>query len=202
MRPHHVVLDAGCGTMSRAAVRGSCRTAVGVDADERISSNPGVDTLVRGALSRLPFRDNTFDLVISWMVVEHLDKPQACFTEFRRVCKDDALVVLVTPNLLHYTNLMVALTPFWFHELFIRHTAGRPVVSFTTRYRANTPKKLAKMMEREGFTTVEVRCIDVVPPYLDWLTPLYAAGLIYHRAVNRFQKLFSFRNIIIGVFRR
>ena len=175
---------------------------VGVDADQQISGNPGVDVFVLADLGRLPFRDRTFDLVMSWMVVEHLDNPQACFAEFGRVCKDGALVVVATPNLLHYGILVTALTPHGFHKWFIRHILQDQGESFPTRYRANTPRKLAKMMESEGFTTVEVRCIDWGPTYLEWLTPAYAVGMIYHRVVNRFDKLSSFRPTIVGIFRR
>lgn len=202
VRPHHLVLDAGCGTITRAALRGSCRMVVGVDADERISGNPKLDVLLRGDLGRLPFQDKSFDAVMSWMVVEHLDNPQACFAEFARICKDGALIVLATPNLLHYENLVTALTPFGLHNWFMRHIFREQDESFPTRYRANTPMKLVKMMESEGFTTVEMRCIDSGPSYLDWLTPGYAVGLIYHRMVNRFDKLSSLRNIMIGIFRR
>ena len=174
---------------------------VGDDVDERISNTPGVDSLVIADLSKLPFRDKTFDVVMSLMVVEHLDDPQACFAEFGLVCKNGVLVVLATPHLLHYGPLMTALTPFGFHKWFRRHVLGSRGESFSTRYRANTPRKLAKMMKCAGFTTVEVRLIDSEPAYLSWLNSLYAAGLVYHRLVNRFDKLSCFRATIIGVFR-
>ena len=200
--PQHAVLDAGCGIRTVAAVRGCCRMVVGVDTDERSCSNPGVDMLVLADLDRLPFRENTFNVVMSHMVVEHLDNPQACFDEFGRVCKDGALVVILTPNLLHYICLITALTPYGFHKWFIRHALGVEGESHPTRYRANTPRKLVKMMESAGFTTLEVRCIDSRPAYLHWLTPLFAAGVVYHRLVTRFEKLSCFRSIMIGVFRR
>ena len=203
LRPDHLVLDAGCGAVTRATARGNCRMIVGVDADQRISSNPGVDELVIADLSRLPFRGNTFDVVMSWMVVEHLDNPQGCFAELSRVCRQGAVVIISTPNVLHYANLIVKVTPYALHEWFIKHfLAGEGGESCPTRYRVNTPGKLARSMESEGFTSVEMRCIDVGPQYLGWLAPFYAVGLVYHRLVNRFDKLSSFRGIIIGVFRR
>jgi len=199
--PYHSVLDAGCGRRARVVMRGRVSMVVGVDVSEQISSNLGIDVAVRADLSRLPFRNNTFDVIVSWMVVEHLDNPQACFAEFGRVCKDGGLVVLATPSLLHYAPLMTALTPFSLHEWCRRHVLGWKNKTSPTRYGANTPKKLVKMMQSEGFIAVEVRCIDPGLTYLVWLTPLYAAGLLYHRLVNRFEKLSSFRAIIIAAFR-
>jgi SAM-dependent methyltransferase len=175
---------------------------VGVDADEQISGNTKVDAFIHADLSRLPFRDSVFDVVTAKWVVEHFDNPEDCFMEFARICKDDAIVIYMTPNLLHYAYLLSVLTPFWFHKCFSRYVLGEKDKSFPTRYKVNTPKKMETMMRDAGFTAVEVRCTDSGPVYLGWLTPLYAAGLIYHRLVNHFDRLSPFRTTIIGVFRR
>jgi ubiquinone/menaquinone biosynthesis C-methylase UbiE len=202
LQPDHTVLDAGCGSIARVALRGKCRMVVGVDADEGIGDNPGVDLLVTADLSRLPFRDKAFDIVMSYEVVEHLTNPAACFLELHRVCKDGAIVVLATVNKLHYENFVVALTPYSFHEWYIKKVLGDKGVSYPTSNRANTPGRLRRMMERAGFTTIAVQCIDSGPIYLSWLTPLYAMGVVYHRLVNRFDKLSCFRGDIIGIFCR
>lgn len=215
LRPSQLVLVGGCGRKTRVEVRGDDRVVVGVDVDERVEYNPGVDVLIRADLSRLPFRDGVFDVIMSWMVIEHLDNPQACFTELARVCKDGAFVVLTTPNLLHYAVRIVASTPYRFQQWFIKYNVGGQNESeyadevlggegesFATRYRANTPGRLAKLMKKAGFSTVELRCIDPGPMHLSWLTPLYTLGLIYHRLVNKFEKLSSFRAQILGIFRR
>jgi len=203
LQANYYVLDVGCGRVTRAAIKGSCQMAVGVDADQRVCSNLGVDSIVHGNTSSLPFKDNTFDLAMSWMVVEHLDNPQECFAELRRVCKKDATVVVVTPNVFHYANLIVKLTPYRFHEWFTKHILkGSFEESFPTRYRANSPRRLAGMMRKAGFKVLEMRCIDEGPVYLDTLAPLYAVGLIYHRLVNCFTKLSFLRLTIFGVFAR
>ena len=202
LRSHHYVLDAGCGTASRAAAKGSCRMVVGVDCDRRIIGNPGVDSFVLACLDSLPFRDKTFDLIMSWMVVEHLNNPHQVFAEFSRVSKPGALVVLATPNLRHYATRITSLAPFCFQRWFLRYVLRGQCECFPTRYRANTPKKLAMMMESQGFTTAEVRCIDDGPAYLDWMTLAYAAALIYHRLVSHLGIFSYFRRVLIGVFQR
>ena len=202
IRPHHIVLNAGCGRRANIELKESCRIVVGTDIDTQIAENTGIDAAVRADLGKLPFRDKTFDLVISWWVIEHLDTPQNCFNEFARVCRDEGIVIQGTPNILNYAILVAASTPFWFHSWFRRSILGDKHGSYPTKYKANTPMKMKSMMTEAGFTSVEVHCLDSGPGYFRWLTPLYAVGLIYHRLISRFKWLAIFRDSIIGVFRR
>ncbi len=203
LKPSHVVLNAGCGTRPRAPVKGSCLAVVGVDVEG--GGNPGVDTFVHADLQKLPFKNKSFDMITCYETVEHLVNPEACFNEFSRICRDGAIAIIVTPNVLHYANFLIMITPYAFHEWFAKTFLGASryyTESFPTRYRANTPWKLKQMMEKSGFKTIEVRCIDGGPLHLQWFTPLYAVGLVYHRIVNRFKWLSFLRSDMIAIFRR
>lgn len=48
-----------------------------------------------------PFDDDSFDLVISFQVIEHVVDQQAYLTEIRRTCRDGGKVLIVTPNRNH-----------------------------------------------------------------------------------------------------
>ena len=50
---------------------------------------------------RLPFPDSSFDVVISFQVLEHIAAPRAFLAEARRVASPNAPVLLVTPNRNH-----------------------------------------------------------------------------------------------------
>lgn len=200
LRTDYKVLDIGCGASTKIAIKGKCREFIGVDFDQRVGSNPGVDKLVHADISSLPFADNTFDLAISSLVVEHLEEPEACFKEIGRVCKTGAILIIYTPNILHYANWIVKLTPYRIQRWFLKYIIVYKDEFFPTKYRANSPMKLAKMMRSAGFDTIEIRCIDDYPVHLDWCALFYAMGLIYHRLVNRFDKLSFLRWGIIGVF--
>jgi ubiquinone/menaquinone biosynthesis C-methylase UbiE len=52
---------------------------------------------------RLPFADESFDIVVSCETVEHLRDPQAALAEMARVCRSGGLLYLTTPN---YANAM------------------------------------------------------------------------------------------------
>lgn len=198
----HLVLDAGCGITTYANVKGKCKLIIGVDADTSVNRNRWIDGIIHGDLLQLPFPDNTFDIIISWTVLEHLDNPQACFREFARVCKPGGLMVHTTPNLWHYANFIIRATPYRFHKWFIRRIMGENDFPYPTRYKINTPQRLATIMKQSGFKPLEIRMVDTGPVYLGWLTPAYAVGLVYHRLVNYFHFLAQFRGFIIGVSER
>jgi ubiquinone/menaquinone biosynthesis C-methylase UbiE len=198
LRPDHTILDAGCGITTYAAAKGKCRMVIGVDADTHVTRNRHVDTIIHGDLTNLPFPDNTFDIVMSWTVLEHIDNPQSCLKELARVCKPGGLMVHTTPNLLHYANFLISATPYSFHKWFIQHIMGTNDFPYPTRYKINTPRQFKKLTRNNGFLPSEIRMVDTGPVYLHWLSPAYALGLIYHRIVNAFGFLAYFRAFMIG----
>ena len=51
--------------------------------------------------ARLPFDDSSFDIVISFQVLEHVQDPDDFVPEARRVVRDAGVVLIVTPNRNH-----------------------------------------------------------------------------------------------------
>src|SRR4051812_33768233 len=86
------VLDAGCGTAYGSAILGDAGATevVAVDIDGAAveaarASAPGGVTLETGDIRRLPYADASFDVVVCFEVVEHVDNPETVFDELRRV---------------------------------------------------------------------------------------------------------------------
>lgn len=50
-----------------------------------------------GSILELPFEDNSFDLVCAFDVVEHVMEDKLAVAELKRVCKNDAHVVITVP---------------------------------------------------------------------------------------------------------
>lgn len=100
LRPRSI-LDAGCGEgLSLGAVMEATRPdrAAGVDmlADSVrfAQANQPAASFLRGDVTRLPFADESFDVVMCCEVLEHLDDPAAAIAELRRVARR-ALVLSV-----------------------------------------------------------------------------------------------------------
>jgi 2-polyprenyl-3-methyl-5-hydroxy-6-metoxy-1,4-benzoquinol methylase len=118
------VLDVGCntgyGTLRFAQVAGR---VVGVDVSPRAieaarqRAPDGRPEFVLTSGFDLPFPDESFDLVTSFQVLEHVPDPQAFLRELARVARRGGMVILATPNAA--TRLYPGMTPwnrFHVHE--------------------------------------------------------------------------------------
>lgn len=93
------VLNLGCGSFDRHRLFDHFDEVVGFDIatpalEEGNGKFPAIE-FVRGDAERLPFADDSFDLVFTDQVIEHLPDPDASLSEIRRVA--DA-VILCVPN--------------------------------------------------------------------------------------------------------
>jgi glycosyltransferase involved in cell wall biosynthesis len=91
------VLDVGCGS---SVIIQSLNNAVGMDVSMgklRFLRRRGIE-LVRGSAFALPFRDSTFDCVISSQVIEHVPYDEVLFRELDRVLRPGGLLIIGTPD--------------------------------------------------------------------------------------------------------
>lgn len=97
------VLDVGCGegfTLKRLKAKKIGKVFKGVDLEKEAirlgrRENPKLDLNI-GDIYNLKFKDNSFDLVISTEVLEHLEKPSIALKELARVSKK--YILLSVPN--------------------------------------------------------------------------------------------------------
>lgn len=106
------VLDAGCGTgwFSREAqARGAAVTAldVGEELLAQVAKKAKVKTKV-GSVLKLPFKDGTFDIVMSNEVIEHVTDARKAIKEMSRVLKPGGLLVITTPNKAWHWSVSIA----------------------------------------------------------------------------------------------
>src|ERR1035437_3886429 len=97
------ILDVGCGegfTLNRLKEKGIGKKLEGIEylpaaIDLGKKTYPDIK-ITQGTIYELPYKDNSFDLVLCTEVLEHLDKPQDALKELVRVSK--RYLVISVPN--------------------------------------------------------------------------------------------------------
>jgi SAM-dependent methyltransferase len=100
------VLDASCGIGYGLEIlsKGGAAAVIGVDLDpEAISEARSrfgeyAVALVEADLRKLPFEDESFDAVVSFETIEHVEEPEGALAELRRVLRPDGVLVISSPN--------------------------------------------------------------------------------------------------------
>lgn len=84
-----IVLDLACGTgrYARLASQAGAHRVVGLDASQAMLVRAAIESRVRGDLTSLPFRDASFDVVISGLAIGHATSLEACLGEIARVLR-------------------------------------------------------------------------------------------------------------------
>jgi SAM-dependent methyltransferase len=200
LTPDTSLLDAGAGRGIQFPndYREHVAHAFGVDLDPAVGANESLDAGVVADLDRLPFRAESFDLVISKYVFEHLERPLTVMREIRRSMRTGGHLLIHTPNRWHYVALGATVTPTRFHAWYNAKRGREEADTFKTRYRANDESALQRLASRSGFRVVSIDLIETKPDYLVFHPALYRAGIAYERLVNRYEVLRRFRVQLIA----
>ncbi len=136
-------------------LRTSGATVVACDVDEAVKNHPCSDEQVVLDLGgSLPFEDNTFDLIVSDFVFEHLENPSETGMELLRITRPGGWICARTPNKWGYVALISKIVPNALHEKLLKKV--QPTRSsedvFRTVYRLNSPRSV-----RRHFPNCDVR---------------------------------------------
>src|SRR2546425_4802440 len=138
------VLDLGCGRGGVVELFWrEAKLAAGLDPDSPSLSEhraPGMP-VIRGVGERLPFIDESFDLIVCLWVLEHLQDPAAMLREVHRVLRPGGHFVFLTPNMrnpLMVANRIGRTLPSLQRRLVPRFYGREGAGTLPLRYRANT----------------------------------------------------------------
>ena len=199
-----VILDvgAGAGIVPQMNFKGHVARVCGVDPDPRVRENPYLDEGKEAFAENIPYPNESFDIVFSDNVLEHLANPSEVFVEIQRVLKPGGVFLIKTPNKRHYVPLVARLTPHAFHGFYNRLRGRRSEDTFPTLYRANSPKDLKRLADDARLELIDIQHIESRPEYLRISFLTYWFGILYERLTNRFQRLSGIRVLLIGIFRK
>ncbi|MFO7709661.1 MAG: class I SAM-dependent methyltransferase [Desulfobacterales bacterium] len=103
----HNMLDVGCGEGILISLVGDQVDRFGVDIFQDAPANVGSARYIRHDVSTgLPFPDATFDVVHSSELIEHLLDTESFLQECLRVLKPGGRLVVSTPNLHYWRNVI------------------------------------------------------------------------------------------------
>lgn len=178
---YSLVLDAGCGNgrdfkmyLSHAdkVIGVDFSTGMVREAKRKKENLNGkqVEVLV-GDVTQLPFKSNTFDLIVCSEVLEHVPNWERAIAEFYRLLKPDGELIISTPNKLSIYGLTRYLGRFLFGS---RHPYDRWKTYFEHR----------KVLRSARFKVVDVKGACYLPGDMSYYQP-------FRKIISLFLKWFS-----------
>lgn len=184
------VLDLGCGRGGVVELFWrQVRVAAGLDPDAPSLTEhraPGMP-VIRGVGERLPFVDESFDLIVSVWVLEHLRHPQDTFAEIRRVLRPHGHFVFVTPNMRNPLMLMNRLgkaLPGLQRRVVPRLYGREEADTFPVQYRANTLGAIRELGREAGLDVYDLRVVPD-PTYLALNGLMFRASVLSERLMPK-----------------
>lgn len=210
IRPGYRWLDLGCGHHLLAPWKkkqelelvGTCQQVVGIDADLlSLRGHQSIPVRLAADISRLPFPDNTFDLVTANVVVEHLQVPEIQFREIGRVLKPGGWFIFRTPHLYGYTTTMARLIPGPVKRKMVYLLEGREESDvFPAYYRANSRAAIHRVAGKSGLEVADIRML-LTPAEFSLVPPLAFFELLLLRLLMT-QALTGLRTSLVAVLRK
>jgi ubiquinone/menaquinone biosynthesis C-methylase UbiE len=200
-----VVLDAGCsrGDPDLPSVRDSAHP-VAYDADlAGLRANTLVRDRVQGMLEALPFRSESFDVVVCKFVVEHLESPQTTFREFWRVLRPGGVVAVLTTNRWSPFAVVSRLVPYRAKQaLKSRLFGGHDEDTFRAVYRANSARRLRALMDGAGFAEKRLEMLAGMWAFFIFSGALARAVRAAERACGRLPGLHRGGTYLMGLWQK
>ena len=195
-----LVFGAGRGVFERD-LRASARLVIGIDVTSAIKDNPYLDGAVLYNGISLPIDTATFDLCVARWVIEHIAEPESVLNEIARVVRPGGRFVFITMNAWFYAGLLARIVPNRLHAPIIKWAMGRESRdTFPTYYRANTRRRLGRLLHEAGFKAEMLRVESGDPAYLQFSRLTYVLGTLFHKVVNRVPRLEDLGQAVIGSF--
>jgi SAM-dependent methyltransferase len=185
-KPESLILEAGCGKRSVISeLNLKVKNAVGVDISPvDLQQNTAMDFRLLADIGKLPFKKDTFDLIICRNVVEHLPDPINVFTEFRMVLRPQGMILIRTPNLLNPIIFLSRILPLniriWIKKSVFHDTDGD---TFPTYHRCNTKRRLINTFTSLGFQS-NFLTYDGLMAYFDFSRILLSLIVLYERITD------------------
>jgi 2-polyprenyl-3-methyl-5-hydroxy-6-metoxy-1,4-benzoquinol methylase len=204
-----IILEAGCGSLSHVRFPADAQIT-GIDiSQEQLDRNRGLTGRIHGDIQSYDLPERSFDAIVCWDVLEHLERPEAALERFNRAIRESGIIILSQPNPLSTKGIVTKLTPYRFHLWFYRNirgwkeagTQGNP--PFPTNLKLSiTPKAIREFAQRHGLLVLhesiaghgdsmdvlgrESRSFDLVMKVLNGILRVLSLGRIEPKATQTY----------------
>lgn len=184
------LLDVGGGRSSQFAEAAAAKDIEVIAFDisgEELAANDRVGLKVVGdAGQRLPFRDASFDIVISRTVLEHVRGVDVFIGESKRILKPGGVAIHLIPCTFAPFALVTKLVPFPVAKTIL-HTfrpESKGVVEFPPFYEDCWPGMMRTLHASAGFRKVEITTFYHQANYFDAIFPAYLVNIVYEAVIE------------------
>lgn len=158
-----VVLDAGCGTGNPLISKHIVKELIGCDINlDAIKSNVDISYGLVGDLENIVFCENTFDLIMSFDVIEHIENPLVFIKNAYKSLRKGGYLFLVMPNRNSLFGLVARLFPYSL-KVKILKILGSSTTNTVHYYRLNTPSSIIKALISDGFNEIRIVMLNRLP---------------------------------------
>jgi SAM-dependent methyltransferase len=119
------VLEAGCGSATHLEFPTGTRLT-GIDISPlQLARNTRLNVRIQADLETHRFEDESFDVIVCWDVIEHLERPGQALDSLAAALRKPGLLILGFPNRASLKGLMTRALPYRAHVLMYRWLLGK-----------------------------------------------------------------------------
>lgn len=204
------LLDVGCGT---GALLNAMHLVYGTEGfgidfssaaiEAAVTYNPCGNSYEVADALKLPYKDDSFDLSLSFDAIEHVSDPEVFVQEMVRVTKPGGRIMLYTPS------RRFRWTWHWWQIVMSRGKYGWDVLAGHDPERFLTPEELSSLMKQAGMKSVKTTAFhtlytlifdEVFPDIVFLLLEKPALCRAVYKALELADSPFSKRNYSNGFF--
>ncbi len=163
------ILDVGCGSgYLLKEIRKFCNSIIGLDLqdifDYRLLKDDKI-SFVRANATKLPFKDEEFDMIYSMDVIEHIKDDLAFLVESKRCLKKNGLIIIGTPN---YSRLSMFMSNVFNLRRWPHYIGSNSVLGNIIHIREYTKQQLIILIGKARFNvcTYKPLWLGLFKPYV------------------------------------
>lgn len=188
IKKNYTVLDIGCNNgQNTAKAATKCKKVIGFDFDENLLKIAQRDIkrkkinnikLIRSnAEHKLPFRDNTFDVVLFFAVLEHLVNRKQAVQEVSRVLKPAGTLLLSVPNKDTTWKRMQR------HARLSYYSDADHKIEFTKN-------SIKSLLEANSFKVIKLNTVALDMPFVGVIDMLGGISLTLYKVLSQIRRSF------------